>query len=90
MGIAPLKIEVLTQISGVSFEEALEGARAFDLNGRAIPYIGRAALIRNKTALMWDLVFATALGLLASPFLAVYFRWIEAVDVRGLTSGEGL
>lgn len=47
-GIAPLKIEVLTQISGVSFDEALEGAQAFDLEGQAIPYIGRAALIRNK------------------------------------------
>ncbi len=47
-GIAPFKIEVLTQISGVSFEEALEGARSFDLDGRAIPYIGRAALLRNK------------------------------------------
>jgi len=39
-GIAPFKIEVLTQISGVSF----------DLGGRTIPYIGRNALIRNKKA----------------------------------------
>jgi predicted nucleotidyltransferase len=49
-GIAPFRVEVLTQISGVSFDEALEGARSFDLDGRAIPYIGRAALIRNKKA----------------------------------------
>lgn len=47
-GIAPLKVEVLTQISGVSFDEALEDARSFNLDGRKIPYIGRAALIRNK------------------------------------------
>lgn len=47
-GIAPLKIEVLTQISGVSFEEALEGARSFELEGRRVPYIGRAPLLRNK------------------------------------------
>ncbi len=39
-GIAPFEIEVLTQISGVSF----------DLGGRTIPYIGRNALIRNKKA----------------------------------------
>jgi hypothetical protein len=49
-GIAPLKIEVLTKISGVSFDEALLGARTFDLEGHAIPYIGKAALIANKKA----------------------------------------
>lgn len=49
-GIAPLRIEVLTQISGVSFDEALQGSRTFDLDGYQIPYIGRAALIRNKKA----------------------------------------
>lgn len=49
-GVAPLKIEVLTKISGVSFDEALADARTFDLNGHAIPYIGKAALIRNKRA----------------------------------------
>src|SRR5690606_8602597 len=47
-GIAPLKIEVLTQISGVSFDQALEGSRAFELEGRQVPYIGREALLRNK------------------------------------------
>ncbi|WP_433634093.1 hypothetical protein [Halomicrococcus sp. NG-SE-24] len=47
-------------------------------------------LIQNKTTLMWDLVFATAISFVASPIFAIYFRWIEAVDVRGLTAGEGL
>ena len=47
-GIAPLKVEVLTKISGVSFDEALEGARTFELEGHQIPYIGKAALIANK------------------------------------------
>jgi hypothetical protein len=47
-GIAPLKIEVLTKISGVSFDEALEGSKTFELNGRQVPYIGRRALIANK------------------------------------------
>lgn len=49
-GIPPLKVEVLTRISGVSFDEALEGSKTFELDGRAIPYIGRSALIRNKKA----------------------------------------
>lgn len=48
------------------------------------------ALIENKTLLMWDLVFATAISLAASPFLAIYFQWIETVDVRGFTVGDGL
>jgi hypothetical protein len=41
---------VLTQISGVTFDRALEGARTFELDGYRIPYIGRAALIANKKA----------------------------------------
>lgn len=47
-GIAPLKVEVLTKISGVSFDEACEDAKTFDLEGHRIPYIGRSALIQNK------------------------------------------
>lgn len=47
-GLAPLKIEILTKISGVTFDEALMGAGTFDLDGRPIPYIGKAALIANK------------------------------------------
>ena len=47
-GIAPLKVEILTPISGVSFDQALQGSQTFELNGHAIPYIGRAALIQNK------------------------------------------
>jgi predicted nucleotidyltransferase len=47
-GIAPLKIEVLTKISGVSFDDALRDSKTFDLDGYAIPYIGKAALIANK------------------------------------------
>ncbi len=49
-GIAPLKIEVLTKISGVSFDEALIGCKTFELEGHQIPYIGKAALIANKKA----------------------------------------
>ena len=49
-GIAPLKIEVLTKISGVSFDEALQGSKTFELDGHHIPYIGKSALIANKKA----------------------------------------
>jgi len=47
-GIAPLKIEVLTKISGVSFDQALEGSKTFELDGSHVPYIGKSALIANK------------------------------------------
>ena len=47
-GIAPLTIEMLTKISGVSFDQALEGSKTFELEGYQIPYIGKAALIANK------------------------------------------
>ena len=47
-GIPPLRVEVLTKISGVSFDEALEDSKTFDLDSHPIPYIGRSALIRNK------------------------------------------
>jgi hypothetical protein len=47
-GVAPFKVEVLTKISGVSFDEALQGSKTFELDGHQIPYIGKLALIRNK------------------------------------------
>jgi hypothetical protein len=47
-GVAPLKVEVLTQISGVSFDDALQGSKTFELDGYQIPYIGKQALIANK------------------------------------------
>src|SRR5687768_3180206 len=49
-GIAPLKVELLTKISGVSFEEAMRDSGTFELEGHRIPYIGKAALIANKKA----------------------------------------
>jgi hypothetical protein len=49
-GMAPFKVEVLSQISGVSFDEALQGSQTLDLQGHAVPYIGKQALIANKKA----------------------------------------
>jgi hypothetical protein len=50
MGIRPNLIELLTSIDGVTFDEAQSGQRFFDLDGRQIPYIGRAMLLNNKRA----------------------------------------
>ena len=48
--MAPLKVELLTQLSGVSFDEASRDSKTFELDSYLIPYIGKAALIANKRA----------------------------------------
>ena len=50
MGIKPNLIELLTTIDGVSFEEAWEDHIELDIDGRAVPTMGRGALLKNKTA----------------------------------------
>ena len=50
MGVAPRRIDILTAISGVTFDEAWSGREPFELAGRTIHFIGRAALMRNKQA----------------------------------------
>lgn len=49
-GNKPYLAEVLTQISGVDFDEAWPDAVGFDLQGRVVPVIGRAALRKNKAS----------------------------------------
>ncbi|HSF14345.1 MAG TPA: hypothetical protein VLK65_02190 [Vicinamibacteria bacterium] len=51
IGLPPRRIDVLTELTGVSFDEALEGRGTLILDGRRIHYIGREALIQNKEAL---------------------------------------
>lgn len=41
---------MLTKISGVSFDDALQGFQTFELRGHRVPYIGKRALIANKRA----------------------------------------
>jgi hypothetical protein len=50
MGIRPNLIEMLTSIDGVTFEEAQASRQFFELEGRQIPYISRAILLKNKRA----------------------------------------
>jgi len=50
MGIAPLRIEVKTSISGVEFEEAESRAIVSQVEGLAVPTIGLDDLKRNKLA----------------------------------------
>jgi hypothetical protein len=48
--LKPLRIEVLTKISGVSFDEAAGAPLLADVDGRVVSVIGRQALLRNKRA----------------------------------------
>ena len=50
MGIPPVRIELMNSVSGVTFDEVWVGRVAGDYGDVAIAYIGRAELLRNKTA----------------------------------------
>lgn len=49
-GLPPYRIDILTDISGVSFEEAWDERVEQAFADVRVPFIGRAALIRNKRA----------------------------------------
>jgi hypothetical protein len=50
MGVAPARIDVLTEISGVSFEEAWRDHPTATLQGLRVPIISYPALVKNKEA----------------------------------------
>lgn len=48
LGVPPNRIDIITSISGVSFDDAWDSRTPGMLDGIATQYIGRAALILNK------------------------------------------
>ncbi|HEY4187839.1 MAG TPA: hypothetical protein VGP07_22375 [Polyangia bacterium] len=50
LGLPPRRIDVLTSISGVSFEEAMAESIEGKLGSLSVRFIGRAAMRRNKLA----------------------------------------
>lgn len=50
LGRPPNRIDLLTGISGVSFDEAVESSVTISMDDVPVPVIGRAALLRNKRA----------------------------------------
>lgn len=50
IGLPPRRIDMLTSISGVCFDEAWEGRLIREIAGIEIPFLGREALVRNKHA----------------------------------------
>jgi hypothetical protein len=64
IGLPPRRIDILTSISGVPFEEAWADRITHEVEGLSIPFIGRAALVKNKraTGRAKDLADLEALG----------------------------
>lgn len=50
MGVAPRRIDLINELSGVTFAECWDGHATVTLGGIAVPVIARAALLRNKAA----------------------------------------
>jgi hypothetical protein len=48
IGYPPLRIDLLTSIDGVSFDEAWKGRIETEVDGMTVHFISRAHLIRNK------------------------------------------
>jgi hypothetical protein len=50
IGIAPRRIDILTSIDGVEFDDAKPEMKCVEIEGLAVPIIGRRHLIQNKKA----------------------------------------
>lgn len=48
LGRVPNRIDLLTSISGVSFDEAWASRRSGELGGSEVAFLGREALLQNK------------------------------------------
>jgi len=50
LGRPPLAIDILTSLTGLGFAEAWVGRRNIDIEGRAVPFLGKAEFVKTKTA----------------------------------------
>lgn len=50
IGIVPTRIDLLTELTGLDFDGAWERKESFEVAGRALPFLSRQDLIRNKSA----------------------------------------
>lgn len=48
IGVAPCRVDIITQISGVEFEQAYPKRKEIEIDGLKSPVISKEALIRNK------------------------------------------
>jgi len=50
IGIPPRRIDLMTEISGVEFQEAWDERSVFPFGPFEVPFLSKAALIKNKRA----------------------------------------
>jgi len=50
IGVAPRRIDLLTSITGVSFQEAWDNRSSVEIGEMDVPVLGRSELVRNKRA----------------------------------------
>lgn len=50
IGLPPRRIDLLTEISGLTFDEAWASRTAAEVDRRTVSFIGREALLKNKQA----------------------------------------
>jgi hypothetical protein len=50
VGIPPLRIDIINRADGITFDEAIADGTSIEVDGRNVPVIGRAALLKNKRA----------------------------------------
>jgi hypothetical protein len=50
LGVPPRRIDIINRADGITFAEAVADGESFEVDGCAIPVIGRDALIKNKRA----------------------------------------
>ncbi len=50
IGLPPRRIDLLTEISGLTFDEAWTSRITAEVEGRTVSFIGREALLKNKEA----------------------------------------
>ncbi len=50
IGVAPNRIDLLTSVAGVEFDEAWPSRKTTEIEGKPVAVIGRAELLRNKKA----------------------------------------
>lgn len=69
IGLPPRRIDIISRADGITFDGAAEDGESFEVDRRAIPVIGRRALIKNKraTGREQDLADALVLERLARP-----------------------
>ena len=48
IGIAPRRIDIITSIDGVDFQEAFEQKEIIEVDGLKIPFLSKEDLIKNK------------------------------------------